>query len=177
MKDLTSFCVYSFIFRGIVNAGHAYELLKTGCETAGGVGTPPNGQQLSDIANGGKDQKNEGCTIDAHCDQSNFCYTETSECVAAPPAPTPAPGAPCPSGQTKYQVTVTADNYPSETSYTLKNLCSNETILEGSNDEFDAGVDHVSVVCAAAERMQFVIKVSLFLRVFIVIVHVEIINC
>ena len=147
-----------------MNAGHAYELLKTGCETAGGVGTPLHGQGLSDIANGGKDQKNVGCTLDAHCDQSNFCDTETSTCV--PP--------PCPSGEKRYQVTVTADNYPQETSYTLKNLCSDATILADS--VLDAAVANVSEAkCAPAQKMQFVIKVSLFLRVFIV--HDEIINC
>ena len=77
-KIPNSFCVYLFISRGIVNAGNAYELLSTGCETAGGLATPLNGQDLSDIANGGKDQKNEGCTLDAHCDQSNFCHVGTS---------------------------------------------------------------------------------------------------
>jgi serine protease len=69
---------------GIVNAGHAYELLKTGCETAGGVGTPLYGTGLSDIAHGGKDQKIKGCTLDAHCDQSNFCHTGTSKCIGPP---------------------------------------------------------------------------------------------
>ena len=54
---LTSVCVCSFIsLRGIVNAGNAYELLKNGCEFAGGDSNPPAGEGLSYFALGGKDQ-------------------------------------------------------------------------------------------------------------------------
>ena len=93
-----------------------------------------------------------------------------------PAPPTPPPTAPpaCESGQKRYQVTVTADKYPTETSYTLKNLCSDVTVLSGNTFvPYEANVSEAK--CAPAQRMQFVIKVSLFLRVFIV--HVEIINC
>ncbi len=178
-KIPNSFCVYLFISRGIVNAGNAYELLSTGCETAGGLATPLNDKELSDIANGGKDQKNEGCTLDAHCDQSSFCHvgTSESECVASPPTPTtpPGPGTLCPSGQKIYQVTVIGDGYPTETSYTLKNVCSGEVILSGC-DCVCGEADVSEATCADAQRMEFVIRVSLFLRVFNS-VHVEIINC
>uniref|UniRef100_A0A7S2LU14 subtilisin n=1 Tax=Skeletonema marinoi TaxID=267567 RepID=A0A7S2LU14_9STRA len=61
---------------GIVNAGDAYELLKQGCEVAGGATDPPEGGELHDLALGGKDQKNVGCTIDAHCEQGNPCLGE-----------------------------------------------------------------------------------------------------
>ncbi len=92
----------------------------------------------------------------------------------APPTPPPTAPPPCESGKSRYQVTVTADNYPAETSYTLKNLCSGDTILEGNT--FVKGEAVVSESnCVPAQKMQFVINVSLFLRVFIV--HVEIINC
>ncbi len=59
--------------RGTVNAGSAYDLLSKGCEVAGGVTDPPGDGELSDLANGGKDQLNVGCTLDEHCDQSNPC--------------------------------------------------------------------------------------------------------
>mmetsp|Transcript_31703 Transcript_31703/g.54068 ORF Transcript_31703/g.54068 Transcript_31703/m.54068 type:complete len:1393 (-) Transcript_31703:224-4402(-) len=61
---------------GIVNAGDAYELLKQGCEVAGGATNPPEGQELHDLALGGKDQKNVGCTLDEHCEQGNPCLGE-----------------------------------------------------------------------------------------------------
>ena len=62
--------------RGTVNAGKAYELLSKGCEVAGGVSDPPEGKELHDLALGGMFQKNEGCTLDEHCEQSNPCLGE-----------------------------------------------------------------------------------------------------
>ena len=58
---------------GIVNAGLAYELLNgaEGCE-AGGA-RPQEGQSLSEMAQGGKDQKQIGCLIDEHCADANMC--------------------------------------------------------------------------------------------------------
>lgn len=167
------FFVYSFFSRGIVNAGYAYELLSTGCETAGGLATPLNDQELSDIAYGGKDQKNKGCTLDAHCDQFNFCHVETSECVASPPTPTPPPTVPppCPSGQKRYQVTITTDNYPGETNYVLKNTCTGNQVLTGCGCGIAGSSFPSAEVCAEAGEMEFVINVSyyLFLRVLVFI--------
>jgi len=61
---------------GLVNAGNAYELLSKGCDVAGGLADPPEGKELHDLALGGKFQKNVGCTLDEHCDQSNPCLGE-----------------------------------------------------------------------------------------------------
>lgn len=72
-----SLCDHSIIsFRGTVNAGNAYELLSKGCEVAGGLADPPDGKELSDLAQGGRFQKDEGCSIDAHCEQANPCLGE-----------------------------------------------------------------------------------------------------
>lgn len=57
---------------GIVNAGRAYELLLLGCESAGGA-YPAVNQTLSDMAQGGKDQKDIGCTSDFQCTDENMC--------------------------------------------------------------------------------------------------------
>ena len=56
---------------GMVNAGLAYELLNgsEGCEAGGAF--PAENQALSDMAQGGKDQKQIGCLIDAHCSDGN----------------------------------------------------------------------------------------------------------
>lgn len=63
---------------GIVNAGNAYELLKSkGCEAAGG--RLPNtvaGEVLSDQPLGGKDQKTNGCVEDWQCTDANLCKGE-----------------------------------------------------------------------------------------------------
>jgi len=58
---------------GMVNAGLAYELLNgsEGCEAGGAF--PAENQALSDMAQGGKDQKQIGCLIDAHCSDANMC--------------------------------------------------------------------------------------------------------
>ena len=60
---------------GIVNAGRAYERLKTkGCLDAGGA--YPNiasGISLADQALGGKNQKQLACTNDEHCIGARFC--------------------------------------------------------------------------------------------------------
>ena len=127
------------------------------------------------MALGGKDQKDEGCTLDVHCDQENpelgqfVCHKSTGRCDAytgPTPPPTPSPTeAPCSGTQERYQVTVTTDNWPSETSYTLTNTCSNEVILEA------AFADHPSshtaypseTVCADAGAYTFEIIVSQFL--------------
>ncbi len=86
--SLTSVCVRSFVFRGTVNAGLAYELLSKGCEKAGGATEPPEGQELSYFANGGKHQKNLGCTSHEHCEQNNPCLGEfvctAGACVQVP---------------------------------------------------------------------------------------------
>mmetsp|Transcript_5909 Transcript_5909/g.8582 ORF Transcript_5909/g.8582 Transcript_5909/m.8582 type:complete len:1387 (+) Transcript_5909:150-4310(+) len=66
---------------GTVNAGSAYDLLSKGCEVAGGVTDPPGDGELSDLAKGGKDQLDLGCTLDEHCDQSNPCLG-TLQCIA-----------------------------------------------------------------------------------------------
>lgn len=60
--------------RGIVNAGMAYDLLKQGCEVAGGLKDPTTvGEGLSSLALGGKDQLDVGCTKDEHCPSDNPC--------------------------------------------------------------------------------------------------------
>lgn len=58
---------------GMVNAGLAYELLNgsEGCEAGGAF--PAENQALSDMAQGGKDQKQIGCLIDEHCFDGNMC--------------------------------------------------------------------------------------------------------
>ena len=81
--------MYPFLsLRGTVNAGLAYELLSKGCEVAGGAANPPVGEGLSYFAQGGKDQKNLGCTMDSHCLQFNPCLGEhvcsAGTCVQVP---------------------------------------------------------------------------------------------
>ena len=86
-----------------------------------------------------------------------------------PPSPPPTPLPPCPSGQNRYQVTVTTDNWPGETSWTLTNTCTGTQVLAGSGYTV-AGTSYPSEEkCADAGKMEFVINVSyfLFLRVFI----------
>lgn len=58
---------------GIVNAGKAYDLLSQGCDVAGGLASLGDGSGLSDMALGGKDQKQVGCTLDSHCADENLC--------------------------------------------------------------------------------------------------------
>ncbi len=87
-------------------------------------------------------------------------------CGSPPPPPTPSPTqAPCPSGQERYQVTVTTDNYGSETAYTLTNTCSNEVILEAGYTDHPAGnTEYPSAeVCADAGAYTFAITVSYFM--------------
>ena len=57
---------------GIVNAGMAYELLKNGGCTAGGIAIPPE-VISSGVDMGGKSQKKIGCTSDAQCHDDNLC--------------------------------------------------------------------------------------------------------
>ena len=61
-----------FYGHGIVNAGQAYERLLQGCEYAGGA-YPAVNQTLSDMALGGKDQKDIGCMSDFQCADANMC--------------------------------------------------------------------------------------------------------
>ena len=80
-----------------------------------------------------------------------------------PPTPPPTPLPPCPSGQKKYQVTITTDGWPGETSYMLKNTCTGAQILTGSGYT-EPGNEYPSAeVCADAGKMEFVINVSYFL--------------
>lgn len=59
---------------GIVNAGLAYELLRTmGCEGAGGTYSEP----LSSMASGGSQQKSLGCVNDEQCPDANPCLGQS----------------------------------------------------------------------------------------------------
>ena len=74
-----------------------------------------------------------------------------------------APAPPCPSGQARYQVTVKTDYHPGDTTYTLKNTCSNAIILSESNFSSPYYTFRSEAVCADAGEMSFVINVSYFL--------------
>ena len=81
---------------GTVNAGAAYELLSSrGCVGAGGAFPDvAAGETLSDMAPGGGEQLQFGCTLDEHCSEgaSNPCVGEstcdlsTNTCVEGTPA-------------------------------------------------------------------------------------------
>ena len=55
-----------------MNAGMAYESLKNGGCTAGGIAIPPE-VISSGVDMGGKSQKKIGCTSDAQCHDDNLC--------------------------------------------------------------------------------------------------------
>jgi len=93
---------------GIVNAGNAYELLKNGCEFAGGDSNPPADEGLSYFALGGKDQ------------------------VVGLPTPAPSPIPPCPGAQERFEVQILTDDWPQETTWTLTDQCgSNGEMMSG----------------------------------------------
>eukprot|EP00984_Skeletonema_dohrnii_P007715 scaffold2830_cov72-Skeletonema_dohrnii-CCMP3373.AAC.2 len=85
---------------GRVNAGNAYELLKNGCEVAGGDSNPPADEGLSYFALGGKDQG-----------------------VPQTPTIAPSPIPPCPGAQERFEVQILTDDYPGETTWTLTDKC------------------------------------------------------
>ncbi len=86
-----------------------------------------------------------------------------------PPSPPPTSPPPCPSGQKRFQVTVTTDNWPQETSWTLTNTCTGTQVLAGSGYTVADNEYPSEEKCADSGKMEFVINVSyfLFLRVFI----------
>jgi|SaaInl74LU_5_DNA_1037368.scaffolds.fasta_scaffold08638_3 hypothetical protein len=147
---LTFVCVYSFIsLRGRVNAGNAYELLKNGCEVAGGDSNPPADEGLSYFALGGKDQ-------------------------GVPPAPptappTPSPTVPCPGAQQRFEVQIITDNYPGETTWTLTDKCDasiGEMMSGGPYSTTNTPYSDMSA-CADDGQYEFKINVSYFVQVFI----------
>lgn len=63
--------------------------------------------------------------------QSNECFRATAAPTPGPtPAPTPAP-TPCPASSTAtVDVQINTDNYPSETGFTLMNMCTSTMVGE-----------------------------------------------
>ena len=129
--------------RGLVNAKAAYDLLADGgCVAAGGA-YPANGQPLSSMAQGGKNQ------------------VETVPTATPTPAPTFTP---CPSStQKRLQVEIATDSYPSETTWTVTNKCSsdNQVIMSGGTYP-TAHTDYSQDICAENGQYEFKINVSYF---------------
>ena len=48
----------------------------------------------------------------------------------SPPTPVPTP-APCPPGEKFLKVTILTDNYPEETTWTVKNTCTGDLVMSG----------------------------------------------
>jgi hypothetical protein len=146
---LTSICVCSFIsLRGIVNAGNAYELLKNGCEFAGGDSNPPADEGLSYFALGGKDQ------------------------VVGLPTPAPSPIPPCPGAQERFEVQILTDDWPQETTWTLTDQCgSNGEMMSGGPYTGSPNTLFSEMSACVDGQYEFIINVSYFqlLRVFIFI--------
>ncbi len=149
------------MLRGTVDAQAAYDLLKSGCENAGGLADPPSGKQLHDLALGGKFQKDEGCTIDAHCDQFNlalgqyFCNTGTGtgscERVVVP----------CTGVQKEVVVEIRTDRYPQETTWTLTDLCGYGESMSISGGPYSSrGTTYSSSNDVCEGLYQFQINVS-----------------
>lgn len=63
---------------------------------------------------------------------------------APTPAPTPPPTAPCLTGELK--VTILTDDYPGETSWTVKNTCTDTTFMSGGSYNV-AATTYVSEKC------------------------------
>ena len=160
MVVLTSIiCVCSLLLslRGTVDAQAAYILLESGCEIAGGLKDPPSGKLPHDLAMGGKFQKDEGCTIDSHCDQFNpalgqsLCNTDTGSCERGV--------VPCTGVQKEVVVEILTDNYPGETTWTLIDLCGyGENISGGPYTRRSRTYSSSNDVCEG--RYKFQINVS-----------------
>ncbi len=123
---------------------------------------------------GGKFQKDEGCTIDAHCDQFNpavgtfVCNTSTNSCERVV--------VPCTGGQKEVVVDIRTDNYPAETTWTVTDLCGyGESISGGPYSNTNTDYSSSNPVCEG--QYQFTINVSyslcasLRLHLFIKIVN------
>ncbi len=107
---------------------------------------------------GGKFQKDEGCTIDAHCDQFNpalgtfFCNTSTNSCERVV--------VPCTGGQKEVVVDIRTDNYPAETTWTITDLCGyGESIYGGPYSSANTDYSSSNDVCEG-RQYQFTINVS-----------------
>ncbi|KAK1746751.1 subtilase family serine peptidase [Skeletonema marinoi] len=125
---------------GRVNAGNAYELLKNGCEVAGGDSNPPAGEGLSYFALGGKDQ-------------------------GVPPAPptappTPGPTVPCPGAQQRFEVQIITDNYPGETTWTLTDKCDASIGEMMSGGPYSTSSTPYSDMSACANDGQYEFKIN-----------------
>lgn len=82
--------------------------------------------------------------------------TTVGGCMGPTPAPTPAP--PCLTGEMK--VTIRTDNYPGETSWTVKNTCTDTTFMAGGSYGA-AATTYVSEKCLpSVGRYEFNIQVS-----------------
>ena len=130
--------------RGLVNAKAAYDLLADGgCVAAGGA-YPANGQPLSSMAQGGKDQVEQGS-------------------VPTPP-PTPAPTeVTCTSTQKRLEVEIITDNYPDETTWTVTDKCSsNNQVIMSGGPYSSAGTEYSQDICAETGQYEFKINVSFF---------------
>lgn len=148
--------------RGNVDAKAAYDLLESGCENAGGLAYPPSGN-LHDLAKGGKFQKDEGCTIDAHCDQFNpalgnyFCDTSTGSCERVV--------VPCTGVQKEVVVDIRTDNYPSETTWTVTDLCGyGDTFSGGPYSNANRDYSSSNDVCEGQYQFTLNVSYSLSLR-------------
>jgi len=140
---------------GRVNAGNAYELLKNGCEVAGGDSNPPAGEGLSHFALGGKDQ--------------GVPLTPTPAPTPLPPTPAPTPLPPCPGAQQRFEVQIITDNYPGETTWTLTDKCDasiGEMMSGGPYSTSNTPYSDMSA-CADDGQYEFKINVSYFVQVFI----------
>ena len=81
--------------------------------------------------------------------------TTVGGCMGPTPAPTPAP--PCLTGELK--VTILTDNYPAETSWTVKNTCTDTTFMSGGSYS-TAATTYVSEKCLpSVGRYEFNIEV------------------
>ena len=166
MIALTFVCVYSFIsLRGRVNAGNAYELLKNGCEVAGGDSNPPAGEGLSYYALGGKDQ--------------GVPLTPTPAPTPLPPTPAPTPLPPCPGAQQRFEVQIITDNYPGETTWTLTDKCDASIGEMMSGGPYSTSSTPYSDMSACANDGQYEFKINVSYCTFCECSssHFKIINC
>jgi len=74
-----------------------------------------------------------------------------------PPTPAPPTPAPTPCIHSKVEVTVITDNYPSETSWVLKNLCTDDQAAS-SSPYTSPNTEHVHSECIPPGRYEFTIS-------------------
>eukprot|EP00984_Skeletonema_dohrnii_P033027 scaffold28371_cov93-Skeletonema_dohrnii-CCMP3373.AAC.1 len=117
---------------GTVNAGNAYELLKQGCEFAGG----PISDPLHELALGGRDQ------------------------VQPQPTPAPTPAPPCPGAQERFEVQIQTDNYPAETTWTLTDKCESDGVLILSDGPYGSPGTLFSTISACVDDGQYEFKIN-----------------